>query len=296
MKPKPNLTTSLLSTFWNGATVHIDISSRVDSLQALKRHWISRESFFLCSPAAGLGSWNLELVRCGPRRHLVLPSGGEQYVLACELQVIMSSMSCPSYSSVMLFRQQEASANWQTMMSDSGVWVDPTLLRKRLICWDRPDFFNLGTPPMRSTAGYPFSSDCFPPSYVSGKTRGEMFQLKETCPRFSRESRFTQGHFMCLFKTRKSPVLPFQSRLSPGSGRSQFHGPHGSAGPKVSGHQPASWWGAQDPPRQQARHDRRSDLLHSEAPPHNGRCQIMPPGPSAVGGGLNFRLASQTRA
>lgn len=144
--------------------------------------------------------------------------------------------------------------------------------------------------------GLPLFVRLFPPSYVSGKPRGKMFQLKETCPRFSRESRFTQGHFMCLFKTRKSPVLPFQSRLSPGSGRSQFHGPHGSARPKVSGYQPASWWRAQDPPRQQARHDRRSDLFHSEAPPRNDRCQITPPGPSAVGGGLNFRLASQTRA
>ncbi|KAK0753258.1 hypothetical protein B0T18DRAFT_484051 [Schizothecium vesticola] len=33
--------------------------------------------------------------------------------------------------SIILFHQQEASANWQTMMSDSGVWDDPTLLRKR---------------------------------------------------------------------------------------------------------------------------------------------------------------------
>lgn len=113
----------------------------------------------------------------------------------------------PRLSSIMLFRQQQACISQLANddVSDSGVWVDPTLLRKRLISWDRPDFFDLGTPPMRSTAGYPFSSDCF---RLHISLAAKMFQLKETCPRFSRESRFTQGHFMCLFKTRKKPGPP----------------------------------------------------------------------------------------
>ena len=100
---------------------------------------------------------------------------------------VIAPLPLLSCSSVILFHQEESSANWQTMMSDSGVWADPTLLRKRLISWDRPDFFNLGTtPPTRSTAGCHFSSNCFR-LHISLTARG-----RDSAPVLERvQSRFT---------------------------------------------------------------------------------------------------------
>jgi hypothetical protein len=71
--------------------VHIDISSRVASLQSLKQHWISRESSFYAAllQASEVGTCNSSGAALVGISFFLW--GGEQYVLACELQVIMSS-------------------------------------------------------------------------------------------------------------------------------------------------------------------------------------------------------------
>lgn len=183
-------------------------------MQSLKRHSISREFSFYAAllQASEVGTWNSSVAALVGISFFLRGESNTPWPASCRSscrRCLPSSFfnHVVSSTAIMLFRQQQACISQLANddVSDSGVWVDPTLLRKRLISWDRPDFFDLGTPPMRSTAGYPFSSDCF---RLHISLAAKMFQLKETCPRFSRESRFTQGHFMCLFKTRKKPGPP----------------------------------------------------------------------------------------
>lgn len=183
-------------------------------MQSLKRHSISREFSFYAAllQASEVGTWNSSVAALVGISFFLRGESNTSWPASCRSscrRCLPSSFfnHVVSSTAIMLFRQQQACISQLANddVSDSGVWVDPTLLRKRLISWDRPDFFDLGTPPMRSTAGYPFSSDCF---RLHISLAAKMFQLKETCPRFSRESRFTQGHFMCHFKTRKKPGPP----------------------------------------------------------------------------------------
>lgn len=118
------------------------------------------------------------------------------------------------------------------MMSDSGVWVDPTLLRKRLICWDRPDFFNLGTPPMRSTAGYSFSSDCFRLHMSLAKPEGKCSNSKRLVPG-SREGLVLPKGILCVF-SRHEKARSFRFNLGShlAAGGANFTAPMGALDPK----------------------------------------------------------------
>lgn len=208
LTPKPNTTTRLLSTFWNGATVHIDISSRVDSLQSLKRHWISREFSFYAAllQASEVATWNSSVAALVGISFFLRGKSKTSWPASCSCRSSCRRRLASSFFNHVVSSTASISqlANDDVSDSGAGVWVDPTLLRKRLISWDRPDFFDLGTPPMRSTAGCPFSSDCF---RLHISLAAKMFQLEETCPRFSRESRFAQEH---------STYLSFQDTKKPG--------------------------------------------------------------------------------